>query len=76
MLNDLSLISHATAAVAYALLAGLVATRYLRRDIDRSIFLAAVVSSLWAASLVTSHSGSNPLSSYATCLSCFATLRG
>ena len=53
MLNDLSLISHATAAVAYALLAGLVATRYLRRDIDRSIFLAAVVSSLWAMSLVT-----------------------
>ncbi|TGN41534.1 XrtA/PEP-CTERM system histidine kinase PrsK [Marinobacter confluentis] len=53
MLNDLSLISHATAAIAYALLAGLVATRYLRRDIDRSIFLAAIVSSIWAGSLVT-----------------------
>ncbi len=53
MLNDLSLISHFTAAVAYALLAGLVATRYLRRDIDRSIFLAAIVSTIWATSLVT-----------------------
>ncbi|MDI9245560.1 XrtA/PEP-CTERM system histidine kinase PrsK [Marinobacter sp. CHS3-4] len=53
MLNDLSLISHATAAIAYALLAVLVATRYLRRDIDRSIFLAALVSVLWASSLVT-----------------------
>lgn len=53
MLNDLSLISHATAAIAYALLAGLVATRYLRRDIDRSLFLAALVSAIWAGSLVT-----------------------
>jgi len=53
MLNDLSLISHATAAIAYALLAGLIATRYLQRDIDRSIFLAAVVSAIWAASLVS-----------------------
>jgi len=53
MLNDLSLISHATAAIAYALLAGLVATRYLRRDIDRSIFLAALVSVIWASSMIT-----------------------
>jgi putative PEP-CTERM system histidine kinase len=53
MLNDLGLISYATAAIAYALLAGLVATRYLRRDIDRSIFLASLVSALWATSLVT-----------------------
>ena len=53
MLNDLSLISHATAAIAYALLAGLVATRYLRRDIDRSIFLAALVSVIWATSMIT-----------------------
>jgi putative PEP-CTERM system histidine kinase len=53
MLNDLGLISYATAAIAYALLAGLVATRYLRRDIDRSIFLASLVSVLWATSLVT-----------------------
>ena len=53
MHNDLSLISHATAAIAYALLAVLVAARYLRRDIDRSIFFAAVVSAIWATSLVT-----------------------
>ena len=53
MFDDFSLISHATAAIAYALLACLVATRYLRRDIDRSIFLAAIVSVIWAGSLVT-----------------------
>ncbi len=53
MLNDLSLISYAAAAIAYALLAALVGTRYLRRDIDRSIFMAAIVSSVWATSLVT-----------------------
>jgi len=53
MFNDLSLISYATAAVAYLLLAVLVGTRYLRRDIDRSIFLAAIVSAIWAGSLVT-----------------------
>jgi putative PEP-CTERM system histidine kinase len=53
MLNDLSLISYATAAIAYALLAALVGTRYLRRDIDRTIFLAAIVSAIWAGSLVT-----------------------
>ncbi len=52
MLNDLSLISHATAAVAYTLLALLVGQRYLRRDIDRSLFLAALVSVIWACSLV------------------------
>jgi putative PEP-CTERM system histidine kinase len=34
-------------------LAGLVATRYLRRDIDRSIFLAALVSVIWASSMIT-----------------------
>ena len=53
MFNDLSLISYATAAIAYALLAALVGTRYLRRDIDRSILLAAIVSTIWATSLVT-----------------------
>ena len=53
MLNDLSLISYFAAAIAYALLAGLVATRYLRRDIDRSIFLAALVSVIWASSMIT-----------------------
>jgi putative PEP-CTERM system histidine kinase len=30
-----------------------VATRYLRRDIDRSIFLAALVSVIWASSMIT-----------------------
>src|SRR5690554_1350749 len=53
MLPDLSVISHGAAAVVFAILAVLVGTRYLRRDIDRALFLAAVVSMLWASTLVT-----------------------
>ncbi|WP_286749522.1 XrtA/PEP-CTERM system histidine kinase PrsK [Marinobacter sp. UBA2688] len=53
MLNNFSLISHSTAAIAFGLLSLLIATRYLRRDIDRSLLLAAVVTTLWAGSLVT-----------------------
>jgi len=53
MLNNFSLISHSTAAIAFGLLSLLIATRYLRRDIDRSLLLAALVSVLWAGSLVT-----------------------
>lgn len=53
MLLDLSVISHGAAAVVFAILAVLVGTRYLRRDIDRALFLAAVVSMLWASTLVT-----------------------
>ena len=53
MINNLSLISYSTAAISYGLLAGLMATRYLRRDLDRALFLATLVSALWAASLVT-----------------------
>ncbi|KAA1175065.1 PEP-CTERM system histidine kinase PrsK [Marinobacter salinexigens] len=53
MLSDFSLISHAAATLTYGLLAILVATRYLRRDVDRALFLAAIVTSLWAAAMVT-----------------------
>ena len=53
MLNNFSLISHSTAAIAFGLLSLLIATRYLRRDIDRSLLLAALVTVLWAGSLVT-----------------------
>lgn len=53
MLPDLSVISHGAAAAVFAILAVLVGTRYLRRDIDRALFLAALVTSLWACSLVT-----------------------
>lgn len=53
MLPDLSVISHGAAAAVYAILAVLVGTRYLRRDIDRALFLAALVTTLWASTLVT-----------------------
>ncbi|MGC8119083.1 XrtA/PEP-CTERM system histidine kinase PrsK [Marinobacter sp. VGCF2001] len=53
MFRDLSVISHGAAAALFAVLAVLVATRYLRRDIDRALFLAATVTSLWAAIMVT-----------------------
>ncbi|PXX91998.1 PEP-CTERM system histidine kinase PrsK [Marinobacter vulgaris] len=52
MLNDFSLISHSAAAIAYGLLALLIATRYLRRDTDRTLFLASVVTIIWTGSLV------------------------
>lgn len=53
MLPDLSVISHGAAATVFAILAVLVGTRYLRRDIDRALFLAALVTTVWASSLVT-----------------------
>lgn len=53
MLPDLSVISHGAAAAVFAILAVLVGTRYLRRDIDRALFVAALVTTLWASSLVT-----------------------
>lgn len=53
MLPDLSVISHGAAATVYAILAVLVGTRYLRRDIDRALFLAALVTTLWASALFT-----------------------
>src|SRR5690554_1551952 len=53
MLPDLSVISHGAAAVVFAILSVLVGTRYLRRDIDRALFLAALVTTLWASTLVT-----------------------
>ncbi len=52
MLRDLSVISHGTAAAVFAVLSLLIATRYLRRDIDRALFLASIVTTLWASTLV------------------------
>lgn len=53
MLPDLSVISHGAAAAVFAILTVLIGTRYLRRDIDRALFLAALVTTLWASTLVT-----------------------
>lgn len=53
MLSDFSLISYGAATLAFGLLAMLVAARYLRRDVDQALFLAGLVSTLWAGALVT-----------------------
>lgn len=60
MLPDLSVISYGVAAVVFAILAVLVGTRYLRRDIDRTLFLAALCTTLWASSLVTQNIWGHP----------------
>jgi len=53
MVNDLNALSHAVAFITYGLLAILIAARYMRRNSDRALFFAALVSTLWAAALVT-----------------------
>ncbi|WP_286219870.1 XrtA/PEP-CTERM system histidine kinase PrsK [Marinobacter apostichopi] len=52
MLSDFSVISHVAAALTFGLLAVLVVTRYTRRDIDRALFLAAIVTTLWSSALI------------------------
>ncbi|MAA66276.1 MAG: PEP-CTERM system histidine kinase PrsK [Alteromonadaceae bacterium] len=52
MVINFSLVSHAAAALSFLLLAILVGTRYLRRNTDRALLLAALVSAIWAGSLV------------------------
>jgi len=53
MFSDLSVISYGTSAIVFAVLSTLVATRYLRRELDRALFLAAFVTTLWASALVS-----------------------
>lgn len=53
MFNEFGLISYAAASLAFLLLGGLIATRYLRRTSDRVLLLSAILSFLWAGSLVT-----------------------
>jgi len=53
MLRDPGIISYGTAAALYTVVSVLVATRYLRRDIDRALFLATSLTALWATALVT-----------------------
>lgn len=52
MIIDFSLVSHSAAALAFAALAILVSSKYLRRNTDRALMLAAIVSAIWAGSLV------------------------
>lgn len=60
MFRDLSVISYGTSAVVFSVLSVMVATRYLRRDIDRALFLASFVTAIWAAALVTQSLWSQP----------------
>jgi len=53
MFRDLSVISYGASAAVFAVLSVMVATRYLRRDLDRALFLASFVTTLWASVLVT-----------------------
>jgi len=45
-------VSHLTAALVYAMLAGLTATHYLRRNTDRALLIASLLSTLWSLMLV------------------------
>ncbi|SFM54135.1 XrtA/PEP-CTERM system histidine kinase PrsK [Marinobacter zhejiangensis] len=60
MVTNLTVISHSLAALAYLLLAILIAGKYLRRDVDRSMLLAALVTSVWSFSLVSQALWSEP----------------
>ncbi|MFV8571109.1 XrtA/PEP-CTERM system histidine kinase PrsK [Marinobacter sp. SBS5] len=53
MFSDLSVISYGASAIVFAVLSTLVATRYLRRELDRALFFAAFVTTLWASALVS-----------------------
>ncbi|NWO07965.1 MAG: PEP-CTERM system histidine kinase PrsK [Alteromonadaceae bacterium] len=48
MLRDPGIISYGLAVALYAMLSAMVAVRYLRRNIDRALLVAALVSCLWA----------------------------
>lgn len=60
MFKDFGLISYSAAALAFALLAILIMTRYLRRNTDRVLLLSALLSFFWASSLVTQQVWSEP----------------
>ncbi|MFO7788724.1 MAG: hypothetical protein R6W87_13340 [Halospina sp.] len=49
---EFGVVSHLAAAAVYAFLAGFTACRYLRRGIDRALFLAASLTTVWAISIV------------------------
>lgn len=49
---EFGVVSHLSAAVVYGLLAGFTAIRYLRRNTDRAVFLAAILTTTWALLVV------------------------
>jgi putative PEP-CTERM system histidine kinase len=52
MFSNMDVLSYSLAAVTFGLLAVLVATRYLRRGVDRALALATAVTAVWASSIV------------------------
>ncbi len=56
----MDVLSYSLAAITFGLLAILVATRYLRRGVDRALALAAAVTAIWASSLVSQSLWGNP----------------
>lgn len=53
MFSNMDVLSYSLAAVTFGLLGVLVATRYLRRGVDRALTLASVMTSVWALTLVS-----------------------
>lgn len=53
MIIEFSLVSYSASALAFAALAILVGSKYLRRNTDRALMLAAAVSAIWGAALVS-----------------------
>ena len=53
MFSNMDVLSYSLAAITFGLLAILVATRYLRRGVDRALALASTVTAIWAGSLVS-----------------------
>ena len=53
MFSNMDVLSYSLASITFGLLAVLVATRYLRRGVDRALALAATVTAIWASSIVS-----------------------
>lgn len=49
----MDVLSYSLAAVTFGLLTILIATRYLRRGVDRALALAAAVTAIWASAIVS-----------------------
>ncbi|MBU2955625.1 XrtA/PEP-CTERM system histidine kinase PrsK [Marinobacter sp. F3R08] len=53
MFSNMDVLSYSLATITFGLLGILVASRYLRRGVDRALALAAAVSTVWAATIVS-----------------------
>ncbi len=53
MFSNMDVLSYSLASITFGLLAILVATRYLRRGVDRALALASTVTAVWALALVS-----------------------